>query len=467
SLETSAVEERVDNKQKVIAIENLGFTHEPNEDQGELNQQDPLFGTVVITTSELEEYISTSADSEMSLTSELYGPDIDITSLTQNGHIPVDIVNEVQSSSNEETITIYLNEVDHENREPGIKEENLPILQTSCHEDITIGQEQTLDDEMGMSNEPAVQEEDDLDFNVPFHSMLDVSAQKSRVLLLRKTSVRRRPGQRPVTFQEELADPLAPPPLEMGVPLAPESSSPTGEATETSNASEPLLRRKSSIRRRPRPATFQGESSLPWITSAEPPHPTEELGNESTISEQTLNRKSSIRQHQEQHPMAFEDEPIEQSLPLIMPQKMGVPNFLGGIPILSPTVAPAPESPHPAEEPRDEGTTSEPMLRRKSSVRRPKGKQPVTSEDQPTGPPSSVTAPIRMGVALFPGVPAHMSSAPVPSRPEEEPKEEKTASEELTIKPKKGFLKHAGFGGAHPGMMQELQARLHKKKPKE
>ncbi|XP_018414621.1 PREDICTED: apolipoprotein B receptor [Nanorana parkeri] len=146
---------------------------------------------------------------------------------------------------------------------------------------------------------------------------------------------------------------------------------------------------------------------------------------------------------------------------------MGVPHFLAGSPILSPSVAPAPESLHPAEEPKDEGTTSETILRRKSSIRRPKGKQPVTSEEQSVEPPPAVIAPLRMGVPLFSGVPAHVAPAPASSHPAEEPREEKTASEDLTIKPKKGFLKHAGFGGAHPGMMHELQARLHKKKPKE
>ncbi|XP_040191026.1 uncharacterized protein LOC120924224 isoform X2 [Rana temporaria] len=522
-LETSTVEEEVDNEQKVISIENLGLTVEPSQVEDDVSQHDSLFGTVVINTSVLEEavnvdIINTSTDGDIFLTRELCGPEIDSKSLTQTGLIKVDI-NKVQSSTDEETTTIYLNEVDYENREHGIEEEYPPTRQTSCHADITRGQEKTLVDETGMSNEPVVQEEDDLDTKVPFHSFLDVSAQKSRILLLRKTSVRRRPGQRPVMFQEELADPsaipplnmevtpdpesssypteeatemsdtsgpllhrkssirrrgqrpasfqeeLAPPPLNMGMPPAPESSYPTEEATETRNASEPLLRRKSTIRRRgPRPVTFEGEPSLPLITSAESPHPTEEPRNESTISEQILHGKSSI--HQGQHPVAFEDEPVEASPPVIMPQKMQVPHFSGGIPILSPAVAPRPEFLHPAEEPRDEGTTSEPMLRRKSSVRRSKGKQPVTSEEQHIEPPLPVTAPLRMGVALFPGVPAHVTPAPAPSHPKEESREEKTASEEL-IKPKKGFLKHAGFGGAHPGMMQELQARLHKKKPKE
>ncbi|XP_077306247.1 uncharacterized protein LOC143925656 [Lithobates pipiens] len=506
-LETSSVEEEADNEKKVISIENLGFTHEPSQVEDDVSQQDSVFGTVVINASVLAKAVN---------------EDIINTADVEN-LIQVDI-NKVQSSINEETTTIYLNEVEYENREHSIKEEYLPIRQTSCHADITRGQEQTLVDETGMSSEPAVQEEDDLDSKVPFHSILDVSAQKSRILLLRKTSVRRRPGQRPVmfpeelddppaipplnmgvtpepessypteestemsntsepllrrkssirrrgqhqaTFQEELAGSSALPPLNMGMPPAPESSHPTEEATETSNASEPLLRRKSSIRRRgPRPVTFQEEPSLPLITPAESPHPTKEPRNESSISEQILYGKSSIHQHQGQHPVAFEDEPVEPSPPVITPLKMGVPHFLGGIPILSPAVAPTPELLHPAEEPRDEGTTSEPMLRRKSSVRRPKGKQTVTSEEQPTEPPLPATAPLRMGVALFPGVPAHMTPAPAPAHPEGESRGEKPPSEEQ-IKPKKGFLKHAGFGGAHPGMMQELQARLHKKKPKE
>lgn len=169
-LETSTVEEEVDNEQKVISIENLGFTHEPSQIEGDVSQQDSVFGTVVINTSALEEavnvdIINTSANGENSLTRELCGPEIDIKSQTQTGLIQVDI-NKVQSSTNEETTTIYLNEVEYENREHSIKEEYLPIKQTSCHADITRGQEQTLVDEMEMSNEPAVQEEDDLDTKV-------------------------------------------------------------------------------------------------------------------------------------------------------------------------------------------------------------------------------------------------------------------------------------------------------------
>ncbi|XP_072273371.1 uncharacterized protein [Pyxicephalus adspersus] len=254
-----------------------------------------------------------------------------------------------------------------------------------------------------------------MDSLVPFHSTLDVSAQKSRVLLLRKTSVRRRPGQRPVTFQEE---PSAIPQLDVGVsafpeqmptlspaePPAPESSYPNEEHTETSSTSEPILRRKSSVRRRQRPATYQeglAETSLPGITSikmelpiflgpsyTEPSQPIEESMDASSTSEQIL--------------------------------------------INTP------------EEPQDEGTTSEPMLRRKSSIRRSRGKKPGTSEEQPIEPPPPAFTPLKMGVPLLPVVPTQVTPAPEPSIPTEQHGEEKSASEELAIKPKKGFMKHAG-----------------------
>lgn len=248
-----------------------------------------------------------------------------------------------------------------------------------------------------------------------------------------------------MTFQEDLPDPSPPvdPPLKMGVPVFPSkmpalSPPPDPESSyPAEETAEPVLRRKSSVRRRQRPATFQeelAETSLPVIPS-EPTHPTEEPKDDNSMSEQILRRKSSIRRPQGQHPVAFEDEPVDASPPVIAPLKMRVPNFLEGMPVLSPAVAPVPESSHPAEESKDEET----MLRRKSSIRRPWGKQPVTSEEQSA---PSMTTPPRMGVPLFPGVPAHVTPA-APSHPSEEPKE-KTTSEELAIKPKKGFLKHAG-----------------------
>lgn len=260
-----------------------------------------------------------------------------------------------------------------------------------------------------------------------------------------------------MTFHEEPTHPSPPatPPQSKGVPVFPalspaapsalETPYPTEEPTEANDAPEPIFRRKSTIRRKgPRPATFQEEltsSLMPGITSAQLPHPTEEPMDESTISEQILSRGSLIPQQKGQITVTFEGKPVEPSPPVIKPLKMGVPNFVGGMPVLLPAVVPDPETSYPAEEPRDEGATSEPLLRRKSSVRRPKGKQ---SEEKMAEPPGSGTAPLRMGVPLFPGVPAHVTPAPVSLHPAEEPREEKTASEELAIKPKKGFLKHAG-----------------------
>ncbi|XP_056389250.1 uncharacterized protein LOC130283793 isoform X2 [Hyla sarda] len=111
------------------------------------------------------------------------------------------------------------------------------------------------------------------------------------------------------------------------------------------------------------------------------------------------------------------------------------------------------------------------QLRRKTSIRRKQGQRQVTPESEPMEPPEPVPRPRPMGMPIFPGkipifamAPAMMSEAP---HPEEEQKKEKPAEEELLVKPKKGIPRHAGFGIPHPQMMQELQARMKKKKPNE
>ncbi|XP_071975686.1 uncharacterized protein [Engystomops pustulosus] len=94
------------------------------------------------------------------------------------------------------------------------------------------------------------------------------------------------------------------------------------------------------------------------------------------------------------------------------------------------------------------------QLRRKTSIRRKQGQRQVTSESEPIEPPQPAARPI-------------FTLGPTMMTPVEEQKEDKPANEELLVKPKKGIPKHAGFGIPPPQMMQELQARLKKKKPKE
>ncbi|KAG8545844.1 hypothetical protein GDO81_020231 [Engystomops pustulosus] len=107
------------------------------------------------------------------------------------------------------------------------------------------------------------------------------------------------------------------------------------------------------------------------------------------------------------------------------------------------------------------------QLRRKTSIRRKQGQRQVTSESEPIEPPQPVARPRTMGVPIFPGQMPIFTLGPTMMTPVEEQKEDKPANEELLVKPKKGIPKHAGFGIPPPQMMQELQARLKKKKPKE
>ncbi|XP_053551159.1 uncharacterized protein LOC128642416 [Bombina bombina] len=103
------------------------------------------------------------------------------------------------------------------------------------------------------------------------------------------------------------------------------------------------------------------------------------------------------------------------------------------------------------------------ILRRKTSIRRRQQVQRQSSPDtEPSEPPPRIFRPFSMGVPVFPG-----KLPPIPKpMPAEEHKDEPAAKEELAVKPK-GVPKHAGFGIPHPMMMQELQARLQKKKPKQ
>ncbi|XP_068103275.1 uro-adherence factor A-like [Hyperolius riggenbachi] len=305
NLEQIIVEEQMVSEQYATSTEDVASTEEPNQEFGRKVNQYVLTETVTIKTGVEEAdlcVISSSTKTEISVISELFGTEDKDESVVKShieaDHIQeeVDRIHKVQSSNKEEVITVKLEGVEQENTDPSGKKENIPIIQTSYHEDINQGQVRPLVAEVGMTDEPVVQEEADLDNNMLPHSTLDVSAQKSRIELRRKISVRRRQG---------------------------------------------------------RPTTVE-------IEQAEPPPP-----------------------------------------PVAKPRSVAVPIFPGKMPVLPvflPTATPPPASSHPAQE---------------------------------------------------------------------EASEEKPASEELAIKPKKGFMKHAGFGIPHPQMMQELQARLHKKKPKE
>ncbi|XP_069840554.1 uro-adherence factor A-like [Dendropsophus ebraccatus] len=111
------------------------------------------------------------------------------------------------------------------------------------------------------------------------------------------------------------------------------------------------------------------------------------------------------------------------------------------------------------------------QLRRKISIRRKQGQRQVTPESEPMEPPQPAPRQRPMGIPIFPGKMPIFAMAPTMtpevSHPAEEQKEEKPAEEELLVKPKKGIPRHAGFGIPHPQMMQELQARMKKKKQSE
>ncbi|XP_041432465.1 uncharacterized protein LOC108703920 isoform X2 [Xenopus laevis] len=106
------------------------------------------------------------------------------------------------------------------------------------------------------------------------------------------------------------------------------------------------------------------------------------------------------------------------------------------------------------------------ILRRKTLIR----KRPRQTPDPETiEQPPPVARPLSMGVPIFPvKLPSIALLHPKPTPPPAEVhKEEKTPTEGLAVKPKKGLPRLAGFGVPHPQMMQELQNRLQKKKPKE
>ncbi|CAH2308124.1 Hypothetical predicted protein [Pelobates cultripes] len=111
------------------------------------------------------------------------------------------------------------------------------------------------------------------------------------------------------------------------------------------------------------------------------------------------------------------------------------------------------------------------QLRRKTSIRRRQGQRQSLPDPQPSEQPPPVHRPFSVALPGLVGKPPiHPSVTPMAHAvppPAEERKEERADTEELAIKPKKVFPKHAGFGIPHPQMMQELQSRLLKKKPKE
>ncbi|XP_004919827.3 uncharacterized protein LOC101734336 [Xenopus tropicalis] len=108
------------------------------------------------------------------------------------------------------------------------------------------------------------------------------------------------------------------------------------------------------------------------------------------------------------------------------------------------------------------------ILRRKTSIRK-RPRQTLPDPETIEQPPPPVFRPLAMGVPVFPVklpiiAPLHPKPTPPPA---EVHKEEKPPTEGLAVQPKKVMPRHAGFGVPHPQMMQELQNRLLKKKPKQ
>ncbi|XP_073504820.1 uncharacterized protein [Phyllobates terribilis] len=97
------------------------------------------------------------------------------------------------------------------------------LVEPPTHIEMNKDQEKPLVNIRGTVKEPSMEEDDDIDNSLFPHNTLDISAQKSRVQLRRKTSIRRKQGQRQVPSESEPVEPPQPMPRPrpMGVPIFP------------------------------------------------------------------------------------------------------------------------------------------------------------------------------------------------------------------------------------------------------
>ncbi|KAM4632454.1 uncharacterized protein O3C94_018965 [Discoglossus pictus] len=145
-------------------------------------------------------------------------------------------------SSNENVIVSQVKNEEGSKVSPKIEEEQLQLPSFQLHEESPNGQQEPLVDNKKqfqghlrpeLEEEPR-EEEDDVDSNLPSHGTLDLSAQKSRVILRRKTSIRRR--QRPATIEPRVPEPSVP------EPTVPEPSVPEPSVPEATAQPRPMFR---------------------------------------------------------------------------------------------------------------------------------------------------------------------------------------------------------------------------------
>ncbi|XP_075035109.1 uncharacterized protein LOC142097294 isoform X2 [Mixophyes fleayi] len=219
-----------ENAQVMRHSEELGSSLVPHQEfEDNMKQRDSSSTTVMAYTHVDEtniglDIITTSKDIGIVITTDYVDSENkerpEMKSLTEVDVIQQQIEEKAdqQQSSNQEAVTIHSYPAQH-----GIT--GLQMVQSQSHTEISEAQERPLVDQKEAIEEPDMQEEDEVDTNMLPHNMLDVSAQRNRVQLRRKTSIRRRQGQRQVVSEIEPAAPPRPSirPLSMGVPIFPGS----------------------------------------------------------------------------------------------------------------------------------------------------------------------------------------------------------------------------------------------------
>ncbi|XP_077130150.1 uncharacterized protein LOC143785288 [Ranitomeya variabilis] len=240
----------------------LGPSEPGNDLDKKLPEQDSSHPTLSIVTHHTEDIASVDIN-ELSESAHFGSSDLELRLPPSMDHIKKESVEgEEQLSSdkalysdqNEQVITI-------------LTDKPPKLIEPPTHVEMNEDQEKPLVDLRGAMKEPSVEEDDDIDNSLFPHNTLDISAQKSRVQLRRKTSIRRKQGQRQVPSESEPVEPPQPMPRPrpMGVPIfpgklpifpmAPAVSHPTEEKKEekSAEAEEILIKPKKGI---PRHAGF-------------------------------------------------------------------------------------------------------------------------------------------------------------------------------------------------------------------
>ncbi|CAJ0923292.1 unnamed protein product [Ranitomeya imitator] len=240
----------------------LGPSEPGNDLDKKLPEQDSFRPTLSIVTHHSEDIASVDIN-ELSDTAHFGSSDLEIRLPTSMDHIKKESVEGEEQLSSQEALCSGQNE-----QVVTILTDKPPkLIEPPTHMEMNEDQEKPLVDLRGTMKEPSVEEDDDIDNSLFPHNTLDISAQKSRVQLRRKTSIRRKQGQRQVPSESEPVEPPQPMPRPrpMGVPifpgklpifpLAPAVSHPTEEKKEEkpAEAEEILIKPKKGI---PRHAGF-------------------------------------------------------------------------------------------------------------------------------------------------------------------------------------------------------------------